>query len=272
MTETNQTKRIQELKKERGVSIFLRLSFIILVIGVLWSWTAKSLHNSVIDEEQRSQNLHNFLKKIIPDPTRETGNWSEALPWLSEIIFDQKGIFAGLMTFGLATTAIWISATLAFLVLPMAARNLASNIPLGIEVSNSKMSSAFWKLVNKISRLGFLFTRSLPEYVLGFLLLSILGPDPWALVLALAIHNVGILGRLGSEIIENNKSSTPKLFIAHGRCCHQYLSQSFLRSVKSQYLSLPTQKIREAANSEEVTNFISQRGLVVTPRLKCKKM
>ena len=216
MTETNQTKRIQELKKERGVSIFLRLSFIILVIGVLWSWTAKSLHNSVIDEEQRSQNLHNFLKKIIPDPTRETGNWSEALPWLSEIIFDQKGIFAGLMTFGLATTAIWISATLAFLVLPMAARNLASNIPLGIEVCDSKISSAFWKLVNKISRLGFLFTRSLPEYVLGFLLLSILGPDPWALVLALAIHNVGILGRLGSEIIENNKSSTPKLFIAHG--------------------------------------------------------
>ena len=216
MSGENQIKRIQELRKNREISRFLRLSIALLIIAILWSWTAETLHESVISEEQRTQNLNNFLKKIVPDPTRDSGNWSDSLPWISKIIFDEEALMASLMTFGLATTAIWISASMAFILLPLAARNLATNRPLGVNESTNLWMAIFWKLINKLSRLVFLFTRSLPEYVLGFLLLSILGPDPWALVLALAIHNIGILGRLGSEIIENNQSETPRTFIAQG--------------------------------------------------------
>jgi phosphonate transport system permease protein len=42
-----------------------------------------------------------------------------------------------------------------------------------------------------------------PEYVLAFFLLAMVGPGAWPAVLALAIHNAGILGRLGAEVVEN---------------------------------------------------------------------
>ena len=137
MSEENQIKRIQELRKNREISKFLRFSIALLIIAILWSWTAETLHESVISEEQRSQNLNNFLKKIVPDPARDSGNWFDSIPWISNVIFEEEGFIAGLMTFGLATTAIWISASLAFILLPLAARNLATNRPLGVNESTN---------------------------------------------------------------------------------------------------------------------------------------
>ena len=48
-----------------------------------------------------------------------------------------------------------------------------------------------------------IFLRSIPEYVWAFLLLAMLGPNAWPAVLALALHNAGILGKLGAEVVEN---------------------------------------------------------------------
>jgi hypothetical protein len=41
--------------------------------------------------------------------------------------------------------------------------------------------------------------RAIPEYIWAFLLLAMLGPSAWPAVLALAIHNSGILGKLGAD-------------------------------------------------------------------------
>ncbi|MCA9751696.1 MAG: ABC transporter permease subunit, partial [Gemmatimonadetes bacterium] len=51
---------------------------------------------------------------------------------------------------------------------------------------------------------GFLILlRAIPEYVWAYLLLTLLGVGAWPAVLALALHNSGILGRLYAETIEN---------------------------------------------------------------------
>jgi len=47
------------------------------------------------------------------------------------------------------------------------------------------------------------FARAVPEYIWAFLLLILLGANAWPAVLALAIHNAGILGKLASEVIED---------------------------------------------------------------------
>lgn len=44
----------------------------------------------------------------------------------------------------------------------------------------------------------------MPEYLLAYLLLRLLGPTAWPLILGLAIHNFGIIGRLGGELIDNS--------------------------------------------------------------------
>ncbi len=51
-----------------------------------------------------------------------------------------------------------------------------------------------------------IFVRAIPEYIWAFLFLAVLGPLAWPLVLALAVHNTGILGRLGAEVVENTES------------------------------------------------------------------
>jgi phosphonate transport system permease protein len=48
-----------------------------------------------------------------------------------------------------------------------------------------------------------IFLRAIPEYVWAYLFLAMLGPTAWPAVLALAVHNAGILGKLGAETVEN---------------------------------------------------------------------
>ncbi|MFC4322363.1 phosphonate ABC transporter, permease protein PhnE [Litchfieldia salsa] len=53
-----------------------------------------------------------------------------------------------------------------------------------------------------ISRTVLSFVRSIPEIVFGLILLTALGLGPFPAVLAIMFHNVGVLGKLISELIE----------------------------------------------------------------------
>ena len=216
MTSDNRLLRIKELHQSRSKSLFLRFSLGFAILSLAWAWSAGTLHESVVSKEQRGINLERFIGKIIPDPTRESGQWIDSLPWITNLLTEGQGLKATGITFGLATVAITISGFFALLLLPLSARTLGTQRPLEIIQGKSILRSLYWFAINKSSRILFLFTRSLPEYVLGFLLISILGPDPWVLVLALAIHNFGILGRLGSELVENNSSGSARIMLAQG--------------------------------------------------------
>jgi phosphonate transport system permease protein len=60
-----------------------------------------------------------------------------------------------------------------------------------------------WRAVTFTARSVAVLLRALPEYVLAFLLAAMLPEVAWAAVLALALHNGGILGRLYGETLEN---------------------------------------------------------------------
>lgn len=60
------------------------------------------------------------------------------------------------------------------------------------------------KYLYHISRLGLSFVRSIPEIVFGLVLLTALGLGPFPAVLAIMFHNVGVLGKLISELIESS--------------------------------------------------------------------
>ena len=58
--------------------------------------------------------------------------------------------------------------------------------------------------------------RSVPEYIYAFLLVGLLGPSAWPLVFALALHNIGILGRLWGEVLENQQPGPSRQWIRSG--------------------------------------------------------
>jgi phosphonate transport system permease protein len=60
-----------------------------------------------------------------------------------------------------------------------------------------------WGLLVWTSRGVLIFCRAIPEYLWAFLFVAIVGPNVWAAVLALAVHNSGIIGKLNAEMIEN---------------------------------------------------------------------
>ena len=89
---------------------------------------------------------------------------------------------------------------------PLAARSVANCEPfLGAATTRCTPAAArAWALLRFLARALMVLLRAIPEYLLAFLLLAVLGPETaWPAVLALALHNSGILGRLGAETIEN---------------------------------------------------------------------
>jgi phosphonate transport system permease protein len=58
-------------------------------------------------------------------------------------------------------------------------------------------------MVTSLTRALLIFLRAIPEYVWAFLFLAMLGASAWPAILALGLHNSGILGKLGAETVEN---------------------------------------------------------------------
>lgn len=208
--------RVAELRRSRPRSPLLRFSALAGVALLVWAWAAGDIYESHLTAEQKGANLDRFLAKLTPAPVRESGDWSDFAPWAVRLLGEGRGAEAVLLTFALATAAAALSGVFALIFLPGAARNLANPDPLGIRGGRGGLAAAGWHAVSRCTRAFFVFTRSLPEYVLGFLLISVLGPDPWALVLALAVHNFGILGRLGAEVVENTPPEPARTVVAHG--------------------------------------------------------
>jgi phosphonate transport system permease protein len=67
-----------------------------------------------------------------------------------------------------------------------------------VAAKNTARSGFFYHL----SRIVLSFVRSIPEIVFGLILLTALGLGPFPAVLAIMFHNIGVLGKLISELIE----------------------------------------------------------------------
>lgn len=118
-----------------------------------------------------------FTEDIVPAPLRD-GIGSEALlPWLSDLVVDQAlpGIWNTLLLTQMALVATGVVALLAF---PLISRHFG----------------------NQLSRTGghvlLVIARSTPEYILAYILLQLWGPSMLPAVVALALHNGGIIGHL----------------------------------------------------------------------------
>jgi phosphonate transport system permease protein len=206
--------KITALHSTRPRSPFLRYSLIAVLIAIAAAWLLEDGYQSILTPQQKAANLTRFLSKLTPEPLRAEGSFTltAAAQWLGEKL-NARTFSAVLSTFAIATSAILISSLAAFLLIPAASRNLATAEPAGIPTRSPRL---LWKILRGLTRALFVITRAVPEYLYAFILVAILGPIAWPLVLALAIHNIGILGRLGSEVIENAPMSAARESIARG--------------------------------------------------------
>lgn len=72
-------------------------------------------------------------------------------------------------------------------------------LPLSFIAARNTAPSKFFF---HVSRVALSFVRSIPEIVFGLILLTTLGLGPFPAVIAIMFHNVGVFGKLVSELIE----------------------------------------------------------------------
>ncbi|XAL98952.1 ABC transporter permease subunit [Phycisphaeraceae bacterium D3-23] len=213
---------IQKLRRAAPRDWVVRGSIAVLVLAVVWVWLFSSVALVGIEagavtgdpgwslsvpsdqisrtfSPQRAENLQRFVGKLSPRVKPEDGT---VLGWLWRLL-SEKGLSAMATTLAVAVSAIVLAALFALPVLWLGSRNLARADAL---VAGGRRPGALtrWRWRSQVAGVRglFVFLRALPEYVLAFVLV-VLGPGAWPAVLALAIHNFGILGRLGSEVVEN---------------------------------------------------------------------
>lgn len=200
--------RIDELRRGRKRSPYLLISAAIVCAGIAWAWLGSGPLLGRLSAERRWSNFLNFLDKLVPTPVRKSGDWSDAFPWAWELFSNEGGI-ALLTTIAIATAAILLSGIMVLSVLSLASRQFSRRKPFGIWAGGAGKDTEFReKVIGPAMRFLFVVSRAIPEYLIAFLLLSLLGLQVWPLVLALAIHNFGILGRLGGEVVENAENGS----------------------------------------------------------------
>jgi phosphonate transport system permease protein len=208
---------IRRLHRTRPRSRFARLSVLLLLGLIAYAWIGGGLAPREFFTERRARNLDRFLTEITPYPLQgKPFDLGVALAWAGERLRERDGE-AALLTLAISVAAIVLAGLAAGILGPAAARTVATPEPyLPASTPPHLAVRLAWMALIAAVRLLFILVRAIPEYVWAFLLVLLLGTSAWPAVLALAIHNTGILGRLGAETIENLPPATPAALRALG--------------------------------------------------------
>ena len=198
---------VAELRRARPRNWPARISAALLLVLGIGSWIVGDFGVTAMFSERRLTNLGNFLGEIWPYPLQSTTFDTRVfIEWSSDLM-RTRGLEAAITTLAISIAAIFIAGCGGAVLSFMGARTLVTASPyLPSLGATSRLGNGLWSGTVAASRLLMIFARSIPEYVWAFLFLAMLGPVAWPLVLALALHNSGILGRLGAEVVENTES------------------------------------------------------------------
>lgn len=196
--------RVEQLRRGRPRSRYLRWSLGIFVLLLFLSLFSGEFRLEHILAPQRLQNLERFLHEMLPPPVRRGEGWQAGLAWAGDLLASPKGFAALGKTLAISILAILLAFFVATLLTPPGTRSLACPDPYIPALSGPRRSLVlFWKATLHLTRVAYVFLRAIPEYIWAFILIQIFGFSAWPAILALAIHNSGILGKLFSETVEN---------------------------------------------------------------------
>lgn len=202
--------RVKELWRQRPRSRFVRASVLLFGSILVACWVVVGADLGVVfSPEGADDATHFFADEARPKPLRgEPWDWGVAGAWAAEEM-QARGWEAAGVTLAVSVLAIVLALILSAAFALPAARTFATPEPfLAAGRAPGGMVRFLWSALLGTTRFVLVLMRSLPEYVLAFLLLTIFGVGAWPAVLALMIHNAGILGRLNAEVIENLPSRT----------------------------------------------------------------
>lgn len=194
---------VRRLRRQRPRRRYLRFSAGALTLLMAYCWVAGNFRADLFSA-RRLRNLQRFLGELRPYPLQgREFDAAVAMGWALDLL-RERAYAAAVMTLAIAVAAMALAGLAGVLLALPAARTFATAEPFLDEVRPPRpVTRAAWAACVHLTRLLLIFLRAVPEYVWAFLLVALLGPTAWPAVLALALHNTGILGKLTGEAVEN---------------------------------------------------------------------
>jgi phosphonate transport system permease protein len=171
---------------------FVKASLVVLALLIVASWysifTSDRLQAAGFFNGETLDRAWTFLRDLTGANSSVTPAFLKASEWR-----EKAGL--ALDTVAMSILGIGIAGTVAFLLFPFGSRNLMVG-----ELAPHR--SPVSVLLYGVTRAFFTFTRSIPELVWALIIVFAFTPGILPGAVALGIHNSGILGRLGSEVVE----------------------------------------------------------------------
>ncbi len=238
---------VDRLRRERPRSRFLRASAVGVTALVTWAWWAGSFDVADLFSTRRRANLERFLGDVRPYPLHDKEwDWGVAWEWTWGMFTTgaqgaayelPSGAEAVGVTLAMSVAAIVLAGIFGVLLAFPAANTFATPEPFLPDSDKSgPVGRGLWRALFVGTRGLLLFIRSIPEYLWAYLLIGMLGVSAWPAVLALALHNTGILGKLGAETIENLSPRALSALRGAGATRKQVATFAALPSALSRFL------------------------------------
>ncbi|MFC4321978.1 phosphonate ABC transporter, permease protein PhnE [Litchfieldia salsa] len=212
-------------------SLFKQVRNIVIAIAIiaLYVWTFTGID---IDFARAFDRMMNNFSRIIPklfDP-----NW-EALPKVWDAMVETLYIaFAG------SLLAAIFSIPLGFL----AAQNMTKN-----------------RVLTTIGKWILSAIRAFPDIILAILFIVVVGPKPFAGVLAIAIGSIGMLGKLYSEVLESLDTNIIEAMEANGANKLQILAHGIIPQITPEFLSYAIYRFEIDVRASTILGIVGAGGI-----------
>ena len=188
-----------------------------------------------------------FVRSLLGDGAEGTPAFLDGGEWRDALRLSAR-------TLAMSVLAIAIAGTGALLTFLAAARNVAFG-----ELSGSR--SRFAGLIFYVVRAGYIFTRGVPELLWAMLIIFVFSPGILPGAIALGVHNLGILGKLSSEVVENLDPRPARALRASGAGTFQMLLYAVLPQALPQLLTYVLYRWEVVIRTTVVVGFVAASGL-----------
>jgi phosphonate transport system permease protein len=256
MTELAPVRPARQLRLPAGLS-FTKLSLAAMALLVAASWlsilTSERLQAAGFFNGETLERAWRFLVDL-------SGTNSDATP--AYLQWDQWREKAGLAldTLAMSVLALAIAAVLAFGLFMFGARN----VMLG---ELSPYRSAVSGVLFAVTRAFFTFTRSIPELVWAMIIVFAFTPGILPGAIALGLHNAGVIGRLGSEVVEGLDPRPMRSLQSAGAGRFQVLAYGVLPEALPRFVTYLFYRWEVIIRTTVVVGFVSAGGLGTDFRL-----
>ncbi len=229
---------------------FIKYSFFVfcLLVIISWGYILASEPESLgkLFDEKNGEYLLRFIKRLF--------GMNEKQPAFLNKEMWKQGMLLSLQTFEMSILATGIATVGMLLLVIPSARNIAD----GKLLLKKKW---YYKIFYYVSKFFFLLSRSIPELMWAMILVFILKPGMLPGALALAIHNMGVLGKLCGEIIENIDEKPIQNLALSGGGQSQVMLYGILPDVLPKYINYILYRLENIIRATLIVGFVGVAGL-----------